>query len=92
MLKRKIALTLIVLTILPLLPVLTSVHAITYETFNVGVAGSGKVYWSSSYDQAYDTGWVNNCASIATPKGRDGNLHCNTYERKPLQRMEGKLS
>ena len=50
-------------------PVLTSVHAITYETFNVGVAGSGKVHWSSSYDQAYDTGWVGNCASIAIAKG-----------------------
>lgn len=69
MLKRKIALTFIVLTILPLLPVLTSVHAMTYETFNVGVAGSGKVYWSSSYDQGYDTGWVDNCASIALAKG-----------------------
>jgi hypothetical protein len=36
------------------------------DTFNVGVAGLGKVYWSSSYG---DSGWIDNSSSFSIPNG-----------------------
>jgi hypothetical protein len=44
-------------------------NSLEYSTFNVGVDGSGKVYWSSSYDgSTYDSGWIESSSAFAIPK------------------------
>lgn len=40
------------------------------NTFNIGVSGSGKVYWSSSVNGvSTGSGWVDSNSQVATPKG-----------------------
>ena len=79
MVSRGVAMVSIVVLSLTILPihVLVPVHAINCcaltnppaNTFNVGIAGFGKVYWTSNYFGGIDTGWVDVSASVAIFKG-----------------------
>lgn len=72
MLNRKIALTIMVLTILPSLTVLTPVHALKFHTVQLGVSGQGVLNWVGMYHNSiYTSGTTISNLVITVPEGTD---------------------
>ena len=68
--RNRVTFALLIVTVLVIVPVVHGQNLGQYDTFKINVQGSGKVYWSSSYDGvAYSSGSTVTGTSISVPHG-----------------------